>query len=69
MIGPGIVTTSSGYGCTERLIGGPFNPRDPDTFVVGTKDVEYLDVEDNEAHDEIRQAVHLPLRSGLNILN
>ena len=70
MIGPDVVTISPGYGCTECLIGGSLNPGDPETFVVGTKDVvEYLDVEDNEAHDNIRQAVRLPLRSGLNTLN
>ena len=69
VIGPDVITMSPGYACTECLIGGPLNPGDPDTFVVGTKDVvEYLDVEDNEAHDNIRQAVRL-LRSGLDALN
>ena len=70
VIGPNVVIMSPGYACTECPIGGSLNPGDPETFVVGTKDVvEYLNVEDNEAHDNIRQAVRLPLRSGLNTLN
>ena len=58
MIGPNVVITSPGYGCTECIIGAPFNMADTDVFVVNTTNVvEYLDVVDNQAHENILQAV------------
>ena len=60
MIGPNVVITSPGYGCTECIIGAPFNVADTDVFVVNTTNVvEYLDVVDNQAHENILQAVRI----------
>ena len=58
MIGPNVVVKNTGYGCTECLIGVPFNHEDVDVFVVNsTNVVEYLDVADNHAQENILQAV------------
>jgi len=58
VIGPNVIVTSPGYGCTECVIGVPLNPEDPDVFVVNsTNVVEYLDVADNQTHESILQAV------------
>ena len=60
MIGPNVDLTSPGYGCTECIIGVPFNPADLDVFVVNTTNVvEYLDVADNQRHEDILQAVRI----------
>ena len=58
MIGPNVVITNHGYGCTESVIGVPLNLEDVDVFVVNSANaIEYLDVADNQAHENIRQAV------------
>ena len=60
MIGPNVVLTGPGYGCTECIIGAPFNPTDTDVYVVNTTNVvEYLDVADSQRHEDILQAVRI----------
>ncbi|KIM56348.1 hypothetical protein SCLCIDRAFT_1220383 [Scleroderma citrinum Foug A] len=56
VIGPDVVVKNPGFACTECLLAGPFNPEDTETLVASTKDiVEYLDVADNQIHENIRQ--------------
>ena len=60
MIGPKVIITNHGYGCSECAIGVPLNREDVDVFVVNsTNAVEYLDVADNQAHENILQAVRI----------
>ena len=60
VLGPDVLIENLGYGCTECLVGLPFNPEDLDTFVVNdTNVVEYLEVVNDNVHDNIQQAVRI----------
>ena len=60
VLGPDDLIENLGYGCTECLVGLPFNPEDLDTFVVNdTNVVEYLEVGNDNVHDNIQQAVRI----------
>ena len=60
MIGPNVVITNHGYGCSECVIGVPLNREDVDVFVVNSANVvEYLDVAEKQAHENILQAVRI----------
>ena len=62
MIGPNVLITSPGYGCTECVLGVPLNREDVDVFVVNCTDVvEYVEVADNQACENILQAVRISL--------
>ena len=63
MLGPDVLITSPGYGCTESVFGVPLNIEDVDVFVVNCPDVvEYVNLVDNQAQENILQAVRiLPL--------
>ena len=60
MIGPNVIVTNHGYGCSECSIGVPLNREDVDLFVVNSRNlVEYLDVADGQTHENILQAVRI----------
>jgi len=62
VIGPNVLITSPGYGCTECVLGVPLNREDVDVFVVNCTDVvEYVEVADNQACENILQAVRISL--------
>ena len=68
VIGPDVVVKNPGFACTECLLAGPFNPEDTETLVASTKDiVEYLDVADNQIHENIRQAVCVFICAGVRL--
>ena len=70
MIGPNVVVTNIGYGCTECAIGVPLNREDVHVFVVNsTNFIEYLDVAGNLARENVLQAVciSLPVFLGLGL--
>ena len=63
MLGPDVLITSPGYGCTESVFGVPLNRDDIDVFVVNCPDVvEYVHLVDNQAQGSILQAVRISLR-------
>jgi len=70
VIGPDVVVTSPGYGCTECVPGVPLNREDVDVFVINCMDVvEYVEVADNQSREKILQAVRisLPVFLGLGL--
>ena len=62
MLGPDVLITSPGYGCTECVFGVPLNLEDVDVFVVNCPNVvEYVNLVDNKAQENILQAVRISL--------
>ena len=60
ILGPNVSLLCTGYGSTEATIGAPHDIDKLEEFVLRSDDViEFLDFSQDDAHENIRQAVSI----------